>query len=139
MAVAGLLSYLADAIAGDAGKGGEEDDARKRMGDALRRFDAKSLEGAAKDTGKGAARAVDLKALLPEREVHPQNFVYVTFGDTPSSINPASLAVASLTNSSFIDSETLVMKLGASGVAGHKIMAPFFEVRCDQSYDGATF
>ena len=81
MAVAGLLSYLADAIADDADKGGG-DDARKRMGDALRRFDTKSLEGTARETGKGAARAVDLKTLLPEREVDPQNYVDVNFGDT---------------------------------------------------------
>ena len=78
MAVAGLLSYLADAIAGAAAdKGGGDHDARKRMGDALRRCrDAKSLEGTAKQIGqgpKGAARAVDLKALLPERKVDPQN------------------------------------------------------------------
>ena len=70
MALSGVLSHLAEALAaGDGGGGG--DDTRKRMSGALRRFDPENYEGATAGTdGKGATkREVDLKALLPERKV----------------------------------------------------------------------
>lgn len=67
MAPSGVLSHLVEALAGD--RGG--DDTRKRIIDALRRFDPKNCDGTTAETEKKEAttREVDLKALLPERKV----------------------------------------------------------------------
>ena len=67
MALSGVLSHLTEALAGDGGG----DDTRKRISDALKRFDQKSCEAASsKGDKKGATtREVDLKALLAERKV----------------------------------------------------------------------
>ena len=71
MALSGFLSHLAEALAATEGGGRGGDDTRKRMIDALKRFDPKNCEGAALGTEiKGATkREVDLKTLLPQRKV----------------------------------------------------------------------
>ena len=68
MALSGVLSHLAEALSAGGG------DTRKRMSDALRRLDPKSCGGTTPGTDKEGVtpRELDLKALLPQREVEKE-------------------------------------------------------------------
>ena len=69
MALSGVLSHLAEALSAGGG------DTRKRMGDALRRLDPKNCGGTTPGTDKEGVspRELNLKALLPLREVEKEN------------------------------------------------------------------